>query len=306
MRGRAWRRRPRPRCHPGWCRRRTRGARRPGRWDPRRCSPGERTDAGARPTTGGAGRSAPAGLASAVGRRAMTIDARMVRAAVRGASLARMRRTRRPGLMTVVIAATAAFSVTGCAAGMSASGSCAVTTLDLHESSVHPGGAIHVSADFIEERCEDTGGTSRAASDVTVLIIPSASGEEVLLGRPTPTGARSTVDETFDLPSDLPVGPCRRAALAQRREDRHRSARDDRHCADSLRSIGLLARSRGSSVSGSPGGRGRGRGRWVGAVGHASTRMTGIERAPWGRAATGSEARSSSSASAATMPAVAW
>jgi hypothetical protein len=64
-----------------------------------------------------------------------------------------------------------------------------------------------VSADFIWETCEDTGGTSRAASDVTVLITPSASGEEILLGRPTPTGEQSTVDEIFDLPSDLPIGP---------------------------------------------------------------------------------------------------
>lgn len=66
---------------------------------------------------------------------------------------------------------------------------------------------MRVSADFIWETCDDTGGTSRAASDVTVLITPSASGEEILLGRPAPTGERSTVDETFDLPSDLPVGP---------------------------------------------------------------------------------------------------
>ncbi|PPF68521.1 hypothetical protein C5E16_06525 [Clavibacter michiganensis] len=66
---------------------------------------------------------------------------------------------------------------------------------------------MRVTADFIWETCEDTGGTSRAASDVTVLITPSASGEEMLLGRPTPTGERSTVDETFHLPLDLPIGP---------------------------------------------------------------------------------------------------
>ncbi|MBF4632669.1 hypothetical protein ITJ42_15730 [Clavibacter michiganensis subsp. phaseoli] len=110
--------------------------------------------------------------------------------------------------MSVIVAATIAFSVSGCAAGGAGSGgSCAAKSLDLDESSLQPGGAVRVSADFIWETCDDTGGTSRAASDVTVLITPSASGEEILLGRPAPTGERSTVDETFDLPSDLPVGP---------------------------------------------------------------------------------------------------
>jgi hypothetical protein len=110
--------------------------------------------------------------------------------------------------MSVVVAATIVSSVSGCAAGGSGSGgSCAVKTLDLHDSTLRPGGSVRVSADSIWETCEDTGGTSRAASDVTVLITPSASGEEMLLGRPTPRGERATVDESFDLPSDLPLGP---------------------------------------------------------------------------------------------------
>ena len=45
---------------------------------------------------------------------------------------------------------------------------------------------------------------------VRILFAARGAAERLvnaLLGRPTPTGARSTVDETFDLPSDLPVGP---------------------------------------------------------------------------------------------------
>lgn len=66
---------------------------------------------------------------------------------------------------------------------------------------------MRVSAAFVWETCEDTGGASRAASDVTILITHSGSGEEVLLGRPTPRREQSTVDESFDLPADLPIGP---------------------------------------------------------------------------------------------------
>ncbi|WP_181419585.1 MULTISPECIES: hypothetical protein [unclassified Curtobacterium] len=66
---------------------------------------------------------------------------------------------------------------------------------------------VQLQVDAVWETCEDTGGTSRAASDVTVVVTPSPDGEEVLLGRPTPQGSLSTVDESFDLPADLPVGP---------------------------------------------------------------------------------------------------
>jgi len=78
--------------------------------------------------------------------------------------------------------------------------------LELRESALHPGGIVRVHADFIHETCEDTGGTSRAASDVAVTLTPSAMGDEIVLGRPAPEGERSTVSGSFDLPSDLPLG----------------------------------------------------------------------------------------------------
>ncbi|WP_127886764.1 hypothetical protein [Rathayibacter festucae] len=116
---------------------------------------------------------------------------------------------RRTGRATSLVAAAAiALSVSGCTDITSSSaGSCSPKVVELHESSLHPTGVVHLSADFIWETCEDTGGTSRAASDVTVTITPSASGEEILLGRPIPKGERSTVDASFDLPADLQTGP---------------------------------------------------------------------------------------------------
>jgi hypothetical protein len=108
--------------------------------------------------------------------------------------------------MSVVIAVGIALGAVGCS-GTESAASCAIPTMELHDSSLHPGGVVRLQVDAVWETCEDTGGTSRAASDVTVVVTPSASGEEVLLGRPTPEGSLSTVDESFDLPTDLPVGP---------------------------------------------------------------------------------------------------
>ncbi|WIB34821.1 hypothetical protein [Curtobacterium sp. MCJR17_043] len=45
--------------------------------------------------------------------------------------------------------------------------------MELHESSLHPGGVVQLQVDAVWETCEDTGGTSRAASDVTVVVTPS-------------------------------------------------------------------------------------------------------------------------------------
>ncbi|WP_146084353.1 hypothetical protein [Rathayibacter sp. AY1F6] len=122
---------------------------------------------------------------------------------------------RRTGRATSLVAAAAiTLSVSGCTDITSSSaGSCSPKVVELHESTLHPTGVVHLSADFIWETCEDTGGTSRSASDVTVTITPSAGGEEVLLGRPIPKGERSTVDASFDLPADLQTGP---AVLALR------------------------------------------------------------------------------------------
>lgn len=144
----------------------------------------------------------------------MTFAVLLTQAAARSASLIRMT-PRRTGRGTSLVAAAAiALSVNGCTDITSDSaGSCFPKVIELQESSLHPTGVVHFSADFIWETCEDTGGTSRAASDVTVTITPSASGEEILLGRPTPKGERSTVDASFDLPANLQTGP---AVLALR------------------------------------------------------------------------------------------
>ncbi|WP_219812395.1 hypothetical protein, partial [Rathayibacter sp. AY1C7] len=144
----------------------------------------------------------------------MTFAALVMRAGARNASLTCMRQGRTAGLTSIVVAAGMVFSVSGCAGVTSSSaGSCAAKAVELQESTLQPDGVVRLSADFIWETCEDTGGTSRAASDVTVTITPSASGEEILLGRPIPKGERSTVNESFDLPADLPTGP---AVLALR------------------------------------------------------------------------------------------
>jgi hypothetical protein len=117
-------------------------------------------------------------------------------------------------LTSAVIAAAVVVGAGGCTGVTSSSaGSCAAKVIELDESSLHPDGVVRFSADFIWETCEDTGDTNRPASDVTVTITPSASGEAALLGRPIPKGERSTVEEAFDLPADLPLGP---AVLALR------------------------------------------------------------------------------------------
>ncbi|PYY50821.1 hypothetical protein [Curtobacterium sp. MCBD17_023] len=119
-----------------------------------------------------------------------------------------MGQTRTRGSIAIVLAVSIAIGVNGCAGVRSSSGgSCALKSIELQDSSLHPGGVLQLHSDAVWETCEDTGGTSRAASDVTVVVTPSASGEEVLLGRPTPQGPLSTVDESFELPADLPVGP---------------------------------------------------------------------------------------------------
>lgn len=121
--------------------------------------------------------------------------------------------------------------------------------IELQESSLHPGGVVRLSADFVWETCEDTGGTSRAASDVTVSVTPSATGEELVLARPTPEGERSTVSGSFDLPADLPLGD---AVLAVRS-----------HSGDAFEAelpIAITARPSSRREGGLPGDSGRGRG----------------------------------------------
>ncbi|MCM6762713.1 hypothetical protein NB037_09825 [Rathayibacter sp. ZW T2_19] len=98
-----------------------------------------------------------------------------------------------------------ALGTAGCT-GTAAAASCAIPEVQLRESALHPGGVVRLRADFVRETCEDTGGTSRAASDVEVTLTPSATGDEIVLGRPAPEGERSTVSGSFDLPSDLPLG----------------------------------------------------------------------------------------------------
>ena len=128
--------------------------------------------------------------------------------------LGRMRPTRIRSAAAVLLGLGTALGVSGCAGvGSRSAASCAMPTVELRESSLHPGGVVGLGADFVWETYEDTGGTSRAASDVTVTITPSATGEEIVLARPVPEGDRWTVSGSFDLPADLALGP---AVLAVR------------------------------------------------------------------------------------------
>lgn len=104
----------------------------------------------------------------------------------------------------VVVTALVAAALSGCAT--SAAGSCAGTTIDLGESTLEPGGVVRLSVDHMWQTCEDTGGTSRPADDVTVTITPESTGKDVLIGRPEPSGDLDTVRGAFDLPEDLPTG----------------------------------------------------------------------------------------------------
>lgn len=118
-----------------------------------------------------------------------------------------MKRARTQGIVTLIVAITISFGLGSCAASRSgAAAACATPILELKESSLTPGGVVRLSADHIRETCEDTGGASNPAADVTVTITPSASGREILLARPVPTGERATVSGSFDLPADLPLG----------------------------------------------------------------------------------------------------
>jgi len=103
----------------------------------------------------------------------------------------------------------AGLALTACAGGATggASASCAAPTIELGDSTLEPGGEVQLSVEWMTQSCEDTGGTNRAAEDVTVSLVGIAGGESVVLGRPEPTGPRYTVSGTFDLPDDLAVGP---------------------------------------------------------------------------------------------------
>ena len=108
--------------------------------------------------------------------------------------------------MTAALAAMVlAVGLGGCASGSSA-GSCAVKTIDLGDSALHPGGSVRLHVDRMWQTCEDTGGTPRAAEDVTVSVTPAAGGREVVIGHPVPAGESFVVSGSFDLPADLPVG----------------------------------------------------------------------------------------------------
>lgn len=104
-----------------------------------------------------------------------------------------------------------ALCVNGCAPGVngnSGSAACAAPTIELQESSLHPGGVAQFSVDGLIEDCEDTGGgLSPAASDTIISITPTADGNRVLLGRSKPEPPSATVSGSFDLPTDLAVGP---------------------------------------------------------------------------------------------------
>jgi hypothetical protein len=105
----------------------------------------------------------------------------------------------------LVVAVVLATGLGGCASG-SSSGSCAVKTIDLGDSALHPGGSVRLHVDRMWQTCEDTGGTPRAAEDVTVSVTPAAGGREVVIGHPVPAGESFVVSGSFDLPADLPVG----------------------------------------------------------------------------------------------------
>lgn len=106
------------------------------------------------------------------------------------------------------IAAAVAILVTssGCAAS-TAAGSCAAKKVVLGESSLQPGGEVRFSVDWMTAVCEDTGGTNRAATGMTVSIEPASTDEVRTLGTiATATGPHFTARGTFALPADLPVG----------------------------------------------------------------------------------------------------
>ena len=127
--------------------------------------------------------------------------------------------------MIVIAVSAVSISISGCTgvAHGGASASCAGQVVELEDPALEPGGVVQLTVDWMWTTCEDTGGTSRPAEDVTVTITSSASGERFLLGRPTPTGPRSTVSGAFDLPEELPVGA---AVVSVRSHDGDRAGAD--------------------------------------------------------------------------------
>ncbi|OII39572.1 hypothetical protein BIU98_10915 [Curtobacterium sp. MMLR14_010] len=113
--------------------------------------------------------------------------------------------------MTPVIGVPAlvlVLTLSGCGVvGSSAAGSCAPKEIELGDSSLHPGGAVELSVDWMTATCEDTGGVNRAAEDVAVSVTPASTGHEYVLATvDRAVGERHTVRGRFTLPADLPLG----------------------------------------------------------------------------------------------------
>lgn len=133
---------------------------------------------------------------------------------------------RRPMTVFAIAVVTASIPISGCA-GVGpqggASAACAAPVIELEDSSLKPGGVVQLTVEGLVDTCEDTGGRSRPAENVTVTITSSPSGDEFLLGRPTPAGPHSAVSGAFDLPGELPPGD---AVLSVRSHDGDRTRAD--------------------------------------------------------------------------------
>jgi len=107
------------------------------------------------------------------------------------------------GAMLVVLAAAGC----GPVGGTSGSGSCAMQVIQLDDPHLTPGGQIRLSVDWMTERCEDTGGTNRPASEAQVTLTPVSTGQPLVLGVLDPaSGPLFTASGSVTLPDDVPLG----------------------------------------------------------------------------------------------------
>jgi hypothetical protein len=105
---------------------------------------------------------------------------------------------------TLVLLAAAGCGPVG---GTSGSGSCAMKVIELADPHLTPGGQVRLSVDWMTERCEDTGGRDRPASEAQVTITPESTGRTVALGvLDAASGPLLTASGSVTLPEDLPTG----------------------------------------------------------------------------------------------------
>lgn len=138
------------------------------------------------------------------------------------------RRPSRRAARAIVGALLVLLSATGCSpvGGGGGSGSCAAQEIVLADPHLTPGGQVSLSVEWMTERCEDTGGSNRAAEDVEVTITPESTGQERVLGVLDPaSGPRFTVSGSVTLPDDIPPGDAT-LVVASRTGERLSASRD--------------------------------------------------------------------------------